>query len=154
MPTSWAGPSAWCRPRARWRRSALWRSSARPQSRPWIFPLVFAILVVFAAWSFYPVARMQYGEQRHKARLEAELESLKERNSNLRSEVDRLKTPEGVEEVARESLGLVKAGENVYVVLDGDEAESTPTLTPDTASAVQPQESGWFKVLDAVFGFE
>lgn len=134
------------------------KSPARPSRQTgrssWFVPLALSALVVFAAWSFYPVARVQYGEQRQKARLEAELESLKERNSTLRAEVDRLKTPEGVEEVARESLGLVKQGENVYVVLDGDETEATPTLAPDSASAALPGESAWLKVLDAVFGFE
>ncbi|MHB9003024.1 MAG: FtsB family cell division protein [Coriobacteriia bacterium] len=117
-------------------------------------PLACAGLVIFAAWSFYPVARVQYGEQRQKARLEAELQSLKERNSNLRREVDHLKTPEGVEQVARESLGLVKEGENVYVVLDGDETGTAPVLDPDTASAAVPPESAWLKVLDAIFGFK
>lgn len=140
------------RPNAR--KPAPVRGGTRPRRRAWIAPLTFAALVVFAAWSFYPVARVQYGEQRQKARLEAELASLKERNGNLRAEVDRLKTPEGVEEVARESLGLVKEGENVYVVIDGDEAESTPTLTPDTASAAPQDESVWLAVLDAIFGFE
>lgn len=128
--------------------------AATPRRRSWLLPLSLSVLVVVAAWSFYPVARVQYGEQRQKARLEAELESLKERNSALRAEVDRLKTPEGVEEVARESLGLVKQGENVYVVLDGDESEATPTLAPDSAAAALPGESGWLKVLDAIFGFE
>lgn len=130
------------------------RTPSRRAGNHWMLPLICAALVVFAAWSFYPVARVQYGEQRQKARLEAELASLRERNSNLRQEVDHLKTPEGVEQVARESLGLVKEGENVYVVLDGDETATAPTLAPDTASAALPQESAWLKVLDAVFGFK
>lgn len=110
-----------------------------------------------AAWSFYPVARMQYREEREKQRLEAELDSLKERNSKLRAEVDRLKTPEGVEEVARENLGLVKQGENLYVVVDGDEGEATTTATPDTAPTsadIKTADSGWQRVLDMLFGFE
>lgn len=126
----------------------------RGRASHWMIPLACAGLVIFAAWSFYPVARVQYGEQRQKARLEAELQSLKERNSNLRQEVDNLKTPEGVEQVARESLGLVKEGENVYVVLDGDETATAPVLDPDTASAAVPPESAWLKVLDAIFGFK
>ena len=135
-------------------RKAPARPGARGGGNHWLLPMVCASLVIFAAWSFYPVARVQYGEQRQKARLEAELQSLKERNNNLRREVDNLKTPEGVEQVARESLGLVKEGENVYVVLDGDETATVPVLDPDTASAALPRESGWLTFLDALFGFK
>jgi len=117
-----------------------------------------AVLVIIAAWSFYPVARMQYREEREKQRLEAELSSLKERNSKLRAEVDRLKTPEGVEEVARENLGLVKEGENLYVVLDGEQTDATTTAAPDTAPTTAEiagvQAPSWQRVLDMVFGFE
>jgi len=100
---------------------------------------------------------MQYREERTKQRLEAELSSLKERNSKLRAEVDRLKTPEGVEEVARENLGLVKEGENLYVVLDGEETDATTTAAPDTAPTtadIAVQSPGWQRVLDMIFGFE
>ncbi|MBU4556054.1 MAG: septum formation initiator family protein [Actinobacteria bacterium] len=123
----------------------------------WVVPTSIAILVVIAAWSFYPVARMQYCEQREKQRLEVELASLKERNSKLRAEVDRLKTPEGVEEVARENLGLVKEGENLYVVLDEQQPESTTTAAPDTAptaAAIAGDSSSWQRALDMIFGFE
>lgn len=157
-------------------RASASRSSARPKNakRPpagpsrgakksaprfgWLAPVSIAVLVIIAAWSFYPVARMQYREEREKQRLEAELSSLKERNSKLRAEVDRLKTPEGVEEVARESLGLVKEGENLYVVLDGEQTDATTTAAPDTAPTTADitgmQASSWQRVLDMVFGFE
>jgi len=134
------------------------RSAKKPPVRVgWLAPVSIAVLVIIAAWSFYPVARMQYREERTKQRLEAELSSLKERNSNLRAEVDRLKTPEGVEEVARENLGLVKEGENLYVVLDGEELDATTTAAPDTAPStadIASQSAGWQRVLDMIFGFE
>jgi len=157
-------------------RASASRSSARPKNakRPpagasrgakkspprlgWLAPVSIAVLVIIAAWSFYPVARMQYREEREKQRLEAELSSLKERNSKLRAEVDRLKTPEGVEEVARENLGLVKEGENLYVVLDGEQTDATTTAAPDTAPTTADiagmQAPSWQRVLDMVFGFE
>ncbi len=101
---------------------------------------------------------MQYHEEREKQRLEQELSSLKERNSKLRAEVDRLKTPEGVEEVARESLGLVKEGENLYVVLEDGQTEPTTTIdvdtAPNSASVGAGDDGGWQRVLDMLFGFE
>ncbi len=119
-----------------------------------IVPIVVMVVLVVAAWSYYPVARLQYREQRHKTSLQAELDALKDRNSGLREQVARLKTPEGVEEVARESLGMVKQGENLYVVLDGDETATVPATAPQNPRASTPEPASWQKVLDAVFGFE
>jgi len=116
---------------------------------PFVLAL-FALILVVAAWSLYPAARVQYQEERNKARLEAELDGLKERNAELRAQVDRLKTPEGVEEIARQDLGLVKEGENLYVVMDS-EAES---VTVPVDSEPRSDNSTWMRVLDAVFGFE
>lgn len=147
------------RPRARTASSA--RRPARAGGSGvrlgWVAPVAIAALIVVAAWSFYPVARMQYREEREKQRLEQELSSLKERNSKLRAEVDRLKTPEGVEEVARENLGLVKEGENLYVVVDEQSMAATTTAAPDTAPKAQAaadEGNGWQQALDLVFGFE
>jgi hypothetical protein len=115
--------------------------------------MIAAILVV-AAWSYYPVARLQYQEQREKSRLEVELEGLRERNGLLREQVDRLKTPEGVEEIARESLGLVMEGENLYVVLDGTETPTAAAVGPATPQVNLPEPGLWQRVLDMLFGFE
>lgn len=117
-------------------------------------PLGIVIALVVSAWSFYPVARLQYAEEREQARLEAELEGLKDRNAELREQVDRLKTPEGVEEVARESLGMVKEGENLVVVVDGTESQAAPVTEPDTSAIPEPEPSTWQRVLDSLFGIE
>ena len=76
-----------------------------------------------------------------------------------RAQVDRLKTPEGVEDYARVQLGLVKAGEKVGVVVD--ESASTPTtitvassLRLDSEEAVVPPVGPWTAFLDSVFGIE
>jgi len=113
---------------------------------------VFALLGMTAilAWTLYPALRVHYQETREKTRLETELEVLKERNEILSAQVDRLKTPEGVEEIARESLGMVKEGENLYVVLE--EGESTATAPPRPVSDEQERDPAWIEVLDLVFG--
>ncbi len=129
-------------------------ATARASRRNYIVPLAIVAVLVIAAWSFYPVARLQYSEERQAAQLEVELDGLKERNADLRAQVDRLKTPEGVEEVARESLGLVKEGENLVVVVDGDEEERPVVTNPDTATIPEAETSSWANVLDALFGFE
>lgn len=92
--------------------------------------------------------KLQYEHQRELRGIEAELESLKERNGELREEVDELKTPEGVEQLARESLGLVKPGEQAYVVTGGTIGETS--ATPEPAEDDGPM---WQGVLDTLFGF-
>ncbi len=113
--------------------------------------LICTLLV--AAWTLYPVLRLKYQQQREKATLEQELAGLKDRNQTLRAQVDRLKTPEGVEEAARESLGLVKKGEQVYVVTDGETTRAPePQVGAQTRSITASETSVWTKVLDAIFG--
>lgn len=107
-------------------------------------------VVLIAAWSVYPVFKLQYEHRREVRTLEVELASLKERNGELRQEVDQLKTPEGVEEVARETLGLVKPGEQAYVVTGGASEEATTT-----AEGSEEQKTPlWQSMLDALFGLE
>jgi cell division protein FtsL len=117
-----------------------------------LIPLAVVILLGVTIWSFYPVARIQYQEAREKARLEAELDELKERNAQLRVQVDRLKTPAGVEEIARESLGMVKDGEHVYIVTNLlEETSATPA---GCTSITEPPQTFSQMLLDSVFGIE
>lgn len=113
--------------------------------------MVIAVLAI-AAWSFYPVAKIQYQEVREKARLETELAGLKERNADLRAQVDKLKTPAGVEEIARESLGMIREGENLYVVTNLSEP-ATMTAT-DYANLSDPRPTFTQGILDTIFGVE
>lgn len=61
------------------------------------------------------------------ARKEQELAALEQANAGLANEVDRLKTPEGIEEAAREEIGFVRRGELQLTVLPLPEA---PTALP------------------------
>lgn len=106
------------------------------------------VAIVVAAWMIYPVLRLQYQQQRELQTLQAELDGLKDRNADLRQQIDELKTPEGVERVARESLGLVKPGEHAYVVTGGMSAETTSAAEPDDGRTLGQ------RLLDAIFGFK
>lgn len=129
-----------------------------PTRRWWIVPAIALTVIGLFVWSYYPVARVQYRETRERARLQAELDVLKQRNARLRKQVDRLKTPEGVEDYARTQLGLVKRGENVVVVLDGTEKSKLTTqvaaLTPniDSDEIADAPVGPWTAFLDVVFG--
>lgn len=109
------------------------------------------VSLVLAAWWVYPTFKLQYEHRREVDTLENELEDLKSRNNELRDEVEGLKTPEGVERLARESLGLAKPGEQVYVVTGSMSSETTVAAEAgagDRASAL------WQQVLDTLFGLD
>lgn len=120
-----------------------------------VIPIVIAGVLAFSVWSFYPVARVQYREERQKAKLEAEYAALKERNARLAKQVARLRTPEGVEDVARENLGLVKQGEHPVVVVDPN-ADTTAAAVPtiDSEPEVSAPRGPWTAALDAFFGYD
>lgn len=120
-------------------------------------PIVAVLFVaLMLGLSYYPAARVQYREVRQKAQLETELARLKQRNERLRQQVARLKTPEGIEDLARTRLGLVKKGENLAVIVDGSatsSATSVPKIVDEVPRGVAQQPTrGWTAFLDAVFG--
>ena len=116
-----------------------------------------AVVALFV-FAYYPVARVQYRETRERTRLQVELNAIQARNGRLRTEVARLRTPEGVEDYARLQLGMVKKGEHQVVVVDGTEATQTllaqgaPVI--DSQEAVAPPVGPWTAFLDAVFGVQ
>jgi len=128
-------------------------------ARWWMLPVAIIAVLAFFIGTYYPVAKVQYRETRERTQLEAELSALKARNARLRASVDRLKTPEGVEDYARLQLGMVKKGEHVAVVIDGDETTSTALAVPDaprvdSEEAAVPQVGQWTEFLDVVFDVE
>jgi len=114
-----------------------------------VAPALLSLTIVLAAWTVYPVLRIQYQHERELQTLQAELDGLKTRNETLRDQVDQLKTPEGVERAARESLGMVKPGEQAYVVTGGTLGETSSTVLVDG----EPETTFWQQALDALFGF-
>lgn len=116
--------------------------------------LVVAAVIALSIWSFYPVARVEYREERQKSKLEAELTALKQRNVRLSKEVARLRTPEGVEDAARANLGLVKEGEHAVVVVDPTR-DTTIAAAPsiDSEPKVSAPRGPWTAALDAFFGY-
>lgn len=110
-----------------------------------ILPLLALLLIALAVGGFYTPVKIHYQESREQARAQAELEALQERNEYLDSQIERLKTPEGVEEVARETLGMVKEGERAYIVVDSS-SESSPV-----AAATQGEQgAGGTGVVDGI----
>jgi cell division protein FtsB len=133
------------------RKPAAKTAAHRPFLPTWATVVLGAVIIGVLLASYYPVARVQYRELRERARLEAELVLVKQHNEKLRRDVAHLKTPEGVEDLARTDLGLVKKGEHVVVVVDEDET-STP-VAPRIDDVPEPRPAGaWTAFLDRFFG--
>lgn len=134
------------------------RAAKRPEPPTRRYRGAIVVLVVLSALlalgSFYPVARVQYREERQKAKLEAEYRALVARNDRLSKAVERLRTPEGVEDLARSNLGLVKEGEHAVVVVDPSK-ETTLAGAPqiDAEPKVAAPRGPWTATLDAFFGY-
>lgn len=60
-----------------------------------------------------------------KARADRDLATLTEKEKNIRTEVDRLNTPAGIEEGLRESFRVAKPGEYLIVILPKEEKIET-----------------------------
>jgi cell division protein FtsB len=105
----------------------------------------FALLV----WAVYPALRVQSETSRRVGVLQAEYDTLRKKNVLLRAQVADLKTPEGVERAAREDLGLVLPGENVYVVVPS--AAASGPATAETAAA-DVSTDPLTALLDTLFG--
>jgi cell division protein FtsB len=119
--------------------------------------LVVLLALGLVIWSFYPVARVQYREERAYAQLNAEYESVQARNARLRKQVARLQTTAGVEDEAR-AEGLVLPGEHPVIVTDKSQpATQAVTQNQYQVEPEQPVEapSGpWTPVLDFIFGVQ
>jgi len=128
--------------------------------RWWLVPIFVVAAVALFVAGYYPVARVQYRETRERARLLAQYDALTARNRRLTAEVARLKTPEGVEDYARSELGMVKAGENVVIVVDGNNQPSTPATLgalpelDNSGETPEPPRGPWTAFLDSVFNVQ
>ncbi len=107
---------------------------------------------MLVAWAIYPVLRLQYRSERQRQTLQQELVALEQRNAALRAEVEHLKTPEGVEALARERLGLTREGEQLYIVTDAESTSSPDAWVPSLARSIEPSTSVWIVILDSIFG--
>lgn len=115
-----------------------------------LLPIAIVAVLVLLGWSIYPVARMHYKEQRDLAKLQHQLADIRARNERLKHEVDALKTPQGVEEAARQ-LGLARQGEQVWVPIPEGTKPGSLTPAPNIRTAdVTPDV--WTRLLDTVFG--
>jgi hypothetical protein len=110
---------------------------------------VIVLAVALLGWFLYPTAALHYREQRKLEKLQTQLTQIQKRNKELKAEVEKLKTPAGVEEAAHE-LGYARKGEQVWIPVEGGKTKSEPASSPVRTADVAPDV--WTHVLDVVFG--
>ena len=77
------------------------------------------LLVLLAIWIAAAFGRSYYENYQARQRLielESDLRAYEIRNEQLDETLRRLKSPDYVEQVAREELGLVQPGEKLYII--------------------------------------
>jgi len=86
------------------------RISPRKLTR-WVFFVCIAYLIFTFSQGFYQAFQLKK-EIKH---LQSQLADLKVQNSKLQEEIKYMETPEAIEKIAREKLGLIKPGETVVM---------------------------------------
>lgn len=99
--------------------------------------IMFILSVIFCV-ALSIIYLVRYNNIRNLLQREAELkekiETLERENRHLKQNLDMLSTPEGIERLARERLGLVKPEELVIYTVNEQPKIETPTNQDDHAS--------------------
>lgn len=130
-------------------------SSKKHRSVPTALYAVIAVVacVAFACVLVYPAARDYYISLRTTAQQQAEYDALVARSDAIQSEVDRLSTPEGIEDQATKELGWVKKGEKA-VYVKGLDTSHADAVYADVVAGTVPAPDTWYSaVLDPIFGY-
>lgn len=115
------------------------------------------LCIVMALVFLYPTTRQYYLELRGQSRLQAEYDALSARNASMESEIEHLKTDEGIKDAARTELGWVEEGETAGVVQGLDQEVSSQkdeSINAQVKSGSIPAPETWYSpMLDAFFGY-
>lgn len=95
-------------------------------SKPILIFLGF--LVLFFAWNVFGFWNKMRGTKENERLAENKVLELQKEKDKLTSDINKLKTPEGVEAAIREKFGLAKEGEGMIVVVD-DKSTTVPVDT-------------------------
>lgn len=100
--------------------------------------LCITALAVYATWGMY--AKMQEASSGRDA-AEAQLATVVEQESMVRSEIDQLSTARGVEAQMRKRFGVVRSGEGEIDVVE----------SPSVVTAPQQEKGFWATIYRALF---
>ncbi len=89
------------------------------RTRPRLTGRAAALLVIVLLLAFFAISpvRELFADRAKAADLERQAQILEDANAGLRAEVAKLHDPNELERLARECLGMVKAGETVFITV-------------------------------------
>lgn len=113
--------------------------------------LILLLAAGLIALSVAP-ARELYKQWQETNQLERELAELRADNDKMREEIERLKTDAYIEQQARARLGLVKPGEQAYVIVppkqSAKEERAKREAELKAKKKVEKPKSWWDRVVD------
>lgn len=77
--------------------------------------------------------------------MSVELNNIKKQNSELRLETQRLNTDAYIEKQARERLGLIKPGEEPFLLVPPKQEPPKPEVKPAVKSKPKPSSKSWWE---------
>ena len=124
----------------------------RPIGPPPLALRVAAVLVVplllYALVATGQKALDNYRLNQEADALRAEVLALRSENLQLQQRIEEARTDTAIETIAREQLGLIKAGDHPLVVI----SDRPPATQPAPPSPAQPPSPPWRQWLDLFFG--
>ncbi len=122
-------------------------------TRPLFMGLAATVLTVaFGVVVLYGPAQQLYLDIREKDRLAAEYAAVVDRNAAIDTQVEALKTDEGIEDMARTQLGWVRQGEHA-VSVSGLDPQDPAEFRGNIVSDDIPLPDTWYSgILDPFFG--
>ena len=103
------------------------------QSKPAL--AILTIVVLLFAWKIIGLTGKLQETYKNKNIEQQKITDLEARKAKLTSDIEKLGTDEGKEEVIRENFGMVKDGENVVVIVD-DKNAPEGELKPKTGGII------------------
>ena len=127
-----------------------YRGRLRERSRipRWMVLATACVIGVSVFGAFGSTLLQVYRLEREVAQLAQHQRDLEEQNAQLRTEIQALHTPEYVEKLAREQLGLVKPGEIAFLIVQPpSDAPPGGALPQDTRERLTPSRPDWLSRL-------
>ena len=93
----------------------------------WPFVIVLSIILIIFAWNVFGFWQRMQDTGKNRKIAEDKLTQLKIQKDKLTTDISKLNTPTGVEEVIRDKFGLVKEGEGMIVIVEDKNKEVVTT---------------------------
>ncbi len=94
----------------------------RDEKKPVIRMFLLGLVALSLLLTIVPRAKTVYDLNKQKANLEQQKDELTQQNAQLIETMKNVNSPENIEKIAREQLGLVKKGETVIIPMLPDES--------------------------------